>query len=70
MMNKPSVRKLVRTFVGLSVPGVLLGSGCNVGELQAIAVGLEAVVQQLSGNDSHDDNDVNFGDWLLMELTD
>ncbi len=66
MPRQRSARKLLKTAACLSTSGVLLGMSCGVEELQAVMVGLEAVAQQLNPGDG----DINFGDWLLMELND
>ena len=45
--------------------GLLLASSCNLADLQAVAVGVDAATQYLE-----DEDDMTFGEWLMSELDD
>lgn len=68
MRIKDATNNLLRVLVGLSFAGVLLGSSCTTEGLQAIVAGLDAAADSLAHAD--DDDDLNFGEWLLSELDD
>jgi len=68
MRIKDATDKLLRVLVGLSFAGVLLGSSCITEGLQAIVAGLDAATDSLTHAD--DDDELNFGEWLLSELDD
>ncbi len=68
MSLKRGARDLGKTIVALCGAGIMLGTSCGAKELEAIMAGIDAAARQLNAGGNNDD--INFGDWLLSELDD
>ena len=68
MLAKRSATQVIKAAVASSAAGMLMGGGCGMEELQAVATGLQAAAVQLDRGD-RDDN-ITFGDWLISEFDD
>lgn len=68
MRIKDAVGSLLKTAVGLSVAGTMLGTSCSSEGIQAVVTGIDAAAQSLSHDNR--ENDMTFGEWLLSELDD
>lgn len=55
-------------LLGLASGGVALQASCTAAEIQALAVGLQAVAGTLAQDQQEDD--ISFGDWLANEFND
>ena len=75
MRNLMNSTQLKRALVGLSASGLLLGTNCSANELRAVVVGIEAAAPALIPSESQftiteRNNDLNFGQWLISEISD
>ncbi len=68
MCRKRTASDVLKTAAGLSAAGILMATSCGSQGLRAIGDGLLAVAGSLDNGDS--DDDINFGEFLLMELND
>ncbi len=66
MNPKCKVGRLLGTSLAVAVAGTLIGGGCDVADLEALVVGVNAAADHLEG----EDDDISFGDWLRDELED
>ena len=66
MRSKLNRRALWRGAAALSATGILFGATCTTDQIEAIAIGVEAVASELD----HQDDNLSFGEWLADEVRD
>ena len=63
-MNR-GARYARRALAAVVTTGALFTASCDLADLDAVAVGIEAATDHLN-----DEDDISFGDWLRDELDD
>jgi len=62
---------ITKLIVSTFVAGSLFSSNCSSRDVSAVVAGVDAIANYLDHDRSgRNDDDINFGDWLLDELND